>query len=134
MTSAYTSFPNQGVRMAPLLILEVTDREGNMLEQHRPEPHEAHPRRHGLRHDEPAPGRHPARHRRRGGDRTACERCTGRSAGKTGTTDDYTDAWFIGFDPDITIGVWVGYDSEEADRRRQHDRRRRRAADLESTS
>ena len=29
-------------------------------------------------------------------------------AGKTGTMDDYTDAWFIGFDPDITIGVWVG--------------------------
>ena len=30
--------------------------------------------------------------------------------GKTGTTDDFTDAWFIGFDPDITIGVWVGHD------------------------
>ncbi len=33
------------------------------------------------------------------------------SAGKTGTTDDYRDAWFIGFTPDITVGVWVGYDS-----------------------
>ena len=32
--------------------------------------------------------------------------------GKTGTTDDYTDAWFIGFDPDITIGVWVGFDQK----------------------
>jgi penicillin-binding protein 1A len=31
-------------------------------------------------------------------------------AGKTGTTDDFSDAWFIGFDPDITLGVWVGYD------------------------
>jgi penicillin-binding protein 1A len=30
--------------------------------------------------------------------------------GKTGTTDDFTDAWFVGFDPDITVGVWVGYD------------------------
>jgi penicillin-binding protein 1A len=30
--------------------------------------------------------------------------------GKTGTTDDYTDAWFIGFDPDITVGVWIGMD------------------------
>jgi len=30
--------------------------------------------------------------------------------GKTGTTDDYGDAWFIGFDPDITVGVWVGHD------------------------
>ena len=33
--------------------------------------------------------------------------------GKTGTTDDYTDAWFVGFDPDITIGVWVGLDQKK---------------------
>ena len=33
--------------------------------------------------------------------------------GKTGTTDDYTDAWFIGFDPDITIGVWIGFDQKK---------------------
>ena len=34
-------------------------------------------------------------------------------AGKTGTTDDFGDAWFIGFDPDITLGVWVGYDERK---------------------
>jgi len=34
-------------------------------------------------------------------------------AGKTGTVDDYTDAWFIGFDPHITVGVWVGYDEKK---------------------
>jgi len=33
--------------------------------------------------------------------------------GKTGTTDDFTDAWFIGFDPDITIGVWIGLDQKK---------------------
>ena len=33
--------------------------------------------------------------------------------GKTGTTDDYTDAWFIGFDPDITVGVWLGFDQKK---------------------
>jgi penicillin-binding protein 1A len=33
-------------------------------------------------------------------------------AGKTGTVDDYTDAWFIGFDPDITVGVWIGFDDK----------------------
>jgi penicillin-binding protein 1A len=32
------------------------------------------------------------------------------SAGKTGTTNDYTDAWFIGFTPDLVVGVWVGFD------------------------
>jgi penicillin-binding protein 1A len=34
-------------------------------------------------------------------------------AGKTGTVDDFTDAWFIGFDPNITVGVWVGYDEKK---------------------
>jgi penicillin-binding protein 1A len=34
--------------------------------------------------------------------------------GKTGTTNDYTDAWFIGFSPSVTCGVWVGYDSRQS--------------------
>jgi penicillin-binding protein 1A len=34
--------------------------------------------------------------------------------GKTGTTSDYTDAWFLGFSPSITCGVWVGYDSRQS--------------------
>ena len=60
-----------------------------------PEPHDA------IRADtayvmtEPAARRRPARHRR-----PRRRRSTGRSAGKTGTMDDYTDAWFVGFDPD----------------------------------
>jgi penicillin-binding protein 1A len=33
-------------------------------------------------------------------------------AGKTGTVDENTDAWFVGFDPDITVGVWIGYDDK----------------------
>ena len=35
-------------------------------------------------------------------------------AGKTGTVDDNTDAWFIGFDPHITVGVWVGLDEKKS--------------------
>jgi penicillin-binding protein 1A len=35
------------------------------------------------------------------------------AAGKTGTTQDYTDAWFIGFTPQLTAGVWVGYDDKQ---------------------
>jgi penicillin-binding protein 1A len=34
--------------------------------------------------------------------------------GKTGTTSDYTDAWFVGFSPSVTSGVWVGYDSRQS--------------------
>ena len=52
--------------------------------------------------------------------RGVVQRGTGRGAlrlewpvgGKTGTMDDYTDAWFVGFDPEITVGVWVGNDEK----------------------
>lgn len=106
MTSAYSALPNQGVRMTPLFYSEVVDREGNILEQHRPEPNEAiradtayiiTELLHGvMQHGTGA-----------NADTAALKWPVG---GKTGTTDDYTDAWFIGFDPDITIGVWLGFD------------------------
>ena len=51
-------------------------------------------------------------------------------AGKTGTVDDNTDAWFIGFDPDITVGVWVGLGRKEAARHKR-DRRGGGPADLD---
>ena len=35
-------------------------------------------------------------------------------AGKTGTTNDFTDAWFVGFSPSITCGVWIGYDEKKS--------------------
>jgi penicillin-binding protein 1A len=35
-------------------------------------------------------------------------------AGKTGTTNDFTDAWFIGFSPAMTTGVWIGYDEKKS--------------------
>ena len=35
-------------------------------------------------------------------------------AGKTGTTNDFTDAWFVGFSPTMTCGVWVGYDEKKS--------------------
>ena len=107
MTSAYSVYPNQGVRMQPYSVVSVYDREGNLLEEHRPQSYEA------IRAD------------------TAfvmtsllegvVQRGTGATArvldwplaGKTGTVDDYTDAWFVGFDPNITVGVWVGYDEKK---------------------
>ena len=109
MTSAYTAFANQGVRMAPTGILEVTDREGNMLEQHRPDPHEA------IRADTAFVMANLLQgvilHGTGATSATEYLRKLGWPlGGKTGTTDDYTDAWFIGFDPDITLGIWVGLD------------------------
>jgi penicillin-binding protein 1A len=47
---------------------------------------------------------------RRGTGRSAAEVLSHTLAGKTGTTDDYADAWFVGYSPRLVVGVWVGYD------------------------
>jgi penicillin-binding protein 1A len=106
MTSAYSAFANQGVRMTPLSVLDVTDRDGTMLEQNRGEPHEA------LRADTAYIITNLLRGVVERGTAASAASLKWPLAGKTGTTDDYTDAWFIGFDPDITIGVWLGFDQK----------------------
>ncbi len=105
-TSAFTVFPDDGIRIDPHMIRRVTTYDGALLEQ-------AHPVVHDVIEPEVA--------------RTmtamledVVERGTGMPArvlgrpagGKTGTTNDFTDAWFLGFTPDLTAGVWVGYDDK----------------------
>ena len=107
MTSAFAVFPNQGVRMRPYSVLKVTDREGNVLEENRPEPREA------IRADTAFVMTNLLRGVVQRGTATRAASLNWPIGGKTGTTDDYTDAWFIGFDPDITIGVWVGMDQKK---------------------
>jgi penicillin-binding protein 1A len=109
ITSAYTGFPNQGVRMSPLYFTEVTDRDGNVLEQHRSQPHEA------IRADTAYIMTRILEGVIANGTGAVAAVAPLKAAqwpigGKTGTTDDYTDAWFVGFDPDITVGVWIGFD------------------------
>ena len=106
VTSAYSVFPNRGTRMQPYQIERILDREGRVLEEGRPVPHDA------IRAD--------TAYIMVSLMRGVVQRGTGRGAlrlewpvgGKTGTMDDYTDAWFVGFDPEITVGVWVGYDEK----------------------
>jgi penicillin-binding protein 1A len=107
MTSAYAVFPNQGVRMRPYSILKVTDREGNVLEENRPEPKDA------IRADTAYVMTNLLRGVVQRGTAARAASLNWPIGGKTGTTDDYTDAWFIGFDPDITIGVWIGLDQKK---------------------
>jgi penicillin-binding protein 1A len=107
MTSAYTVFPNQGVRMTPYAVSSIADREGNVLEENRPEPHEA------IRADTAFVMTNLLRGVVQRGTAAAANRLDWPLAGKTGTMDEYTDAWFIGFDPNITVGVWVGYDEKK---------------------
>ncbi len=109
ITSAYTTFPNQGVRMKPFAVLNVKDRDGNLLEENRPEPTDV------IRADTAFVMMNMLRgvlSPRGTGARAANLASTWPLAGKTGTVDDNTDAWFVGFDPDITVGVWIGYDDK----------------------
>ncbi len=107
MTAAYSAFSSQGMLFAPRLVDRVRDADGVLLEESFPEAKEAI-----------APG--PAYvllNMLRG----VAERGTAGSsvklklpiAGKTGTTNDYTDAWFVGSTPRHTIGVWVGHDAKK---------------------
>jgi penicillin-binding protein 1A len=107
MTSAYTAFPNQGVRMRPYSVVSIADREGNVLEENRPEPHEA------VRADTAFVMTNLLRGVVQRGTAASAASLDWPLAGKTGTMDEYTDAWFIGFDPNITVGVWVGYDEKK---------------------
>jgi penicillin-binding protein 1A len=109
VTSAYTVFANQGVRMKPLLVLNVKDREGNLLEENRSEPVDV------IRADTAYVMTNLLEGVlvRGTGQRAAGLANTWPLAGKTGTVDDNTDAWFIGFDPDLTVGVWIGNDEKK---------------------
>jgi penicillin-binding protein 1A len=110
LTSAYTTFPNQGVRMKPFAVLSVKDRDGNLLEENRSEPSDV------IRADTAFVMTNILR-----GVLVRGTALRARSmaeewplAGKTGTVDDNTDAWFVGFDPDITVGVWIGLDEKKS--------------------
>jgi penicillin-binding protein 1A len=110
VTSAYTVFPNQGVRMKPFDILRVMDRDGNLLEENRAEPVDVIRADTAFMMTNLLSGVLV---------RGTAQRAAGLAsewplAGKTGTVDDNTDAWFIGFDPDITVGVWVGNDEKKS--------------------
>jgi penicillin-binding protein 1A len=104
LTSAYGALANQGQWLPPTTIRYVTDPQGKLLEEHFPEPREA---------VSPEMA-YVVTHMLRG----VVERGTGQAAkalgrpvaAKTGTTNDYSNAWFIGYTPRLATGVWVGYD------------------------
>jgi len=106
MTAAFATFPNQGLRMRPYLVARITDRDGNTLEEQRPEATDA------IRADTAYIMTSLLRGVVERGTATRAKVLDRPVAGKTGTTDDYTDAWFIGFEPFLAAGVWVGYDDK----------------------
>ena len=107
-TSAYSVFPNDGVRVIPRYITRVTDYEGRVLEEDFPEVKDVISQR--TARIMTSMLREVVLH----GTGIAAARLPFPAAGKTGTTNDFTDAWFVGFSPTMTCGVWVGYDEKKS--------------------
>jgi penicillin-binding protein 1A len=107
-TSAYSVFPNDGVRVLPRYITRVTDYEGRVLEEDFPEVKDVISER--TARIMTSMLREVVLH----GTGIAAARLPFPVAGKTGTTNDFTDAWFMGFSPAMTCGVWVGYDEKKS--------------------
>ncbi|HET9705733.1 MAG TPA: PBP1A family penicillin-binding protein [Vicinamibacterales bacterium] len=107
LTSAYSAFPNHGIRMEPYFARAITGRDGALLEERRPQPKDA------IRADTAYVMTSLLQGVVFRGTGAAANSLDWTLAGKTGTMDDYTDAWFIGFDPNITVGVWLGHDEKK---------------------
>jgi penicillin-binding protein 1A len=106
-TAAFTVFPNDGLRIEPRYIRKVTDYEGHVLEEDFPDARDAISQRTARTMVSLLEG--VVKH----GTGAAARKLNHPLAGKTGTTNDYTDAWFIGFSPSVTCGVWVGFDEKK---------------------
>jgi penicillin-binding protein 1A len=106
MMTAYSTFAHEGQRTTPYLIRKIVDRNGNILEEHQVQSESViSPQTAFVMTDILT---------------SVIERGTGRrakklgrpAAGKTGTTNDFRDAWFIGYTPSVLTGVWVGHDND----------------------
>lgn len=107
MTSAFSVFPNEGVAVEPNSILKIEDKDGNIIETNVPERREALSKETAyimtnMMEDVV----------NRGSGTRIRNYFHYPAAGKTGTTQDYADAWFIGFTPQLAAGVWVGFDDQ----------------------
>lgn len=107
-TSAYSVFPNDGVRVIPRYISKVTDYEGRVLEEDYPEVKDVVSER--TARIMTAMLREVVLH----GTGVAAAKLPFPVAGKTGTTNDFTDAWFVGFSPTMSCGVWIGFDEKKS--------------------
>lgn len=105
ITAAYGVLANQGIKADPMFIVRVEDARGTVLEEHRP-------------HREIVLDEKTAyivtdmlREVIEGSRGTGKRANIGRpAAGKTGTSSDYTNAWFVGYTPELVAGVWIGED------------------------
>ncbi|MDP3911630.1 MAG: PBP1A family penicillin-binding protein [Gemmatimonadales bacterium] len=114
LIAAYSAFANLGVRVEPIGIQRIEDRQGTILFQSTVRREQVMDPEHAwlmldmlrdVMRCQPGSGPH-----RCGTAAGAVAGLRVPMGGKTGTTDDYTDAWFVGFTPEIVSGIWLGYD------------------------
>ena len=103
MVSAYSVFPNAGVRVEPVWIRKVVDRDGNVIEEAKPKSYKV------LSEYVSAQMVDLMRAVVLEGTARGANASGHEVGGKTGTVNDFTDAWFIGFTPRYTTGVWIGF-------------------------
>ena len=106
--SSYSVFPNDGLRVHPRMIRKVSNNDGVPLWEDRPQVDEV------IQQDTARSMMTLLRAVTAHGTGAAAAQLNHPLGGKTGTTSDFTDAWFMGFSPSVTCGVWVGYDSRQS--------------------
>jgi penicillin-binding protein 1A len=107
MASAFTVFPNLGMKAVPYFIRRVEDYDRVKKEENKPQIEQV------LKPEIAAQVLGLLQNVVQNGTATAAKSLDRPLGGKTGTTDNFTDAWFIGFSPSITAAVWVGFDEKK---------------------
>jgi penicillin-binding protein 1A len=104
MVSAYSAFPNKGVRVEPHLVRKVVDRDGKVLEEWEKTTYKVMNEYVALTMVSMMRGVTSG-----GGTASGASALGIPVAGKTGTVNDHTDVWFIGYTPTYVTGIWMGY-------------------------
>ncbi len=104
MVSAYCAFANRGYHVEPVFVTKVLDHDGNVLEENVPRARQV------ISEDINYLIMSMMKGVVEEGTAGAAKELGRPLAGKTGTTNDSTDAWFVGYSPSVVAGVWIGYD------------------------
>ena len=109
LVDAFNTLAGGGIRVRPIMITRIEDARGLVIEENRPDEQPV------LRPQTAYVVTNMMQSVINEGTATVVRQLgyQGPAAGKTGTTDEYADAWFIGFTPEITCGVWVGFDKKK---------------------